>query len=763
VNKRVFLFLVAIAALGCVLFSRKQSPPSSSPTPRTPPDSSEITRQFLALEQAAHNQDQTTWAPELDALRHGKTIIDLWDALRSTTNTYSLFARAVFDELHLPTAPSEAPLENGITEIRFDAPLRVLRPNDWLPFLDQFRTQGYALEQSDWRHIAFFPATNSPARSTFAVDLHLNRKPDNTRLQVSFHLEVAWRAATNDLPSMPSLLAIKSVRILKQSGPPQFTHLFSMELPLVPGLETLDPYLAIYDLDRDHIPEIVLAAQNLVLRRTQAGTYSPSPLLPNSQKQTVHAALFGEFNGDGAVDLICADRAGLRLYPGTKAGEFPNSWPTWRAPEPLHNPFLLNSGDIDADGDLDLYFSQYKLPYIAGQMPHPFYNANDGFPAYLLLNDGAGNFSDATASSGLAKKRFRRTYSASFVDLDEDTDLDLIVISDFSGLDFFLNDGTGHFAEITSQIPEPHAFGMAHSIGDFDGNATLDILMTGMNSDTAARLDALGLVRREFPEYAEYRKKLTVGNRLFQRIGGSFIQTTLGQSIAQAGWAWGVSAFDADHDHDVDLYIVNGHNSRQSAMDYESQFWRHDIYIANSEINPVTDLFFQSAASKLYGAGWSYGGYYKNKLFLNQNGTNFFEAAYLLGLSIEEDCRNLVSTDLDADGDLDVVFTTFEQWPQRRQGVHLFRNNLTNQNWTSLVLPERAQAPGTRAVLTLASGQKLVRTYVTGDSYRSQHPPTLHFGLRPGDQAKYCDIFQPGKKPFRLPQFPTNNFHYLVK
>ena len=51
-------------------------------------------------------------------------------------------------------------------------------------------------------------------------------------------------------------------------------------------------------------------------------------------------------------------------------------------------------------------------------MPVPFYDANDGFPAYLLLNDGQGNFSDVTDLAGLTKHRFRRTFSSTFTDLD---------------------------------------------------------------------------------------------------------------------------------------------------------------------------------------------------------------------------------------------------------------------------------------------------------------------------------------------------------
>jgi hypothetical protein len=48
-----------------------------------------------------------------------------------------------------------------------------------------------------------------------------------------------------------------------------------------------------------------------------------------------------------------------------------------------------------------------------------------------LLNDGHGNFTDATDAAGLGKKRWRRTYSASLADLDGDGHLDLLVVSDF--------------------------------------------------------------------------------------------------------------------------------------------------------------------------------------------------------------------------------------------------------------------------------------------------------------------------------------------
>jgi FG-GAP repeat. len=62
-------------------------------------------------------------------------------------------------------------------------------------------------------------------------------------------------------------------------------------------------------------------------------------------------------------------------------------------------------------------------------------------------------------------------------------DLDLVVVSDFAGVDVYSNDGKGKFTEVTATwVPDSHAFGMAHTLADFNRDGRLDLLMIGMTS-----------------------------------------------------------------------------------------------------------------------------------------------------------------------------------------------------------------------------------------------------------------------------------------
>ncbi len=64
------------------------------------------------------------------------------------------------------------------------------------------------------------------------------------------------------------------------------------------------------------------------------------------------------------------------------------------------------------------------------------------------------------------------------MDLDEDEDLDLLVVSDFAGIDLYHNDGSGRFDDANDSIrSDRHLFGMSASFADYDLDGRLDFFV----------------------------------------------------------------------------------------------------------------------------------------------------------------------------------------------------------------------------------------------------------------------------------------------
>ncbi|HEV8541525.1 MAG TPA: VCBS repeat-containing protein [Verrucomicrobiae bacterium] len=728
--RRGLVLLLVIVAIGAAWFHLRRKN-SERPLPRA----EVLTNALQTLTDFEARAVQEYWQPELIAEQYGHLIEKFWDQLNSSSNKLEIASTFPAKDFLFGGYSTPRKLPHGIEVFDPSGVGETLSSNAWREFVQRKASDGWELTQCEFRHNAFHPGRSSPSSSAFYFSAHLVNRMLDTRAILEGDLSVIWEGSP-DQPAV-SRIAAKNLQIRTRRGPAPFKEILSEAIKPPDGSYLIDP-LIVWDLDHDGTPEIILAAKNLVYRRQRDATWLGSPLC-GVDPGIIFTGILGDFNGDGATDFLIANFEGLFLYEGTPDGKFPAPpRQVWAAQPHLKYAQTLAVGDVDADGDLDIFLGQYKVPYFNGQLPFPYFDANDANPSFLFLNDGHGNFTDATSQAGLGAKRGRRVYSAALVDLDSDGDLDLVLVSDFAGLDAYANDGHGHFSDITEQqFGDTHGFGMGLSFADFNHDGSLDILMIGMNSPTADRLASLRLNRPYDLPDDDMRRRVTYGNRLFFGTSdGRFRQKSLSHVVARTGWSWGSAAADLDNDGFPDLYIVNGHESRRSVTDYEPEFWLHDIYIGKSRENSLAQMYFQKKFQALRGGqGQSYGGYEKNRLFLNLEGTNFVEVAHLFGLALEDDCRNVIADDLNGDGKLDLILTTFSVYPNVQQSLRIFENQLPDAG-SSIDLELRDDKAVGRAFL-ITNSTPQATAIISGDAYRSQSRNRVHIGLGPHKQVAY--------------------------
>lgn len=200
-------------------------------------------------------------------------------------------------------------------------------------------------------------------------------------------------------------------------------------------------------------------------------------------------ALFFDANGDSYPDLVVASAGGEvegevpqlvdRLYINDGSGNFQRSV---GLPPMFTNSSVISAGDFDGDGDEDLFIGGASVPYLYGEAPRSF----------LLQNDGKGKFTDVTETISPQLQHVGMVSDASWSDLDEDDDLDLVIVGEWMPITVFKNNMNSPsaegsvFEEVTSAIGFAQTNGWWNTleITDLNGDGLPDILAgnLGMNS-----------------------------------------------------------------------------------------------------------------------------------------------------------------------------------------------------------------------------------------------------------------------------------------
>ena len=461
--------------------------------------------------------------------------------------------------------------------------------------------------------------------------------------------------------------------------------------------------VAVADYDNDGWPDLYfanLAGSALLDRAELEATRPPGRLFRNRGDGTFedttessglrhvgwdNAAVWADFNGDGWLDLVITGIDEIALYQnrGDRTFGLVSETVGLGVVDCIASGPAV--GDIDRDGDLDLYVPCYvDFPWdrvpdreIVGGRPATMTTpaSYPPQPDLFYLNDGRGHFQESSAQLGTVDES-GRGLQASLVDLDNDGWLDLYVANDQSFDRLYQNLGDGKFADVTltAGTYDPRA-AMGLTFADYDSDGRLDLFITHWVGE----------------ENALYQNLSASGEMLFE-------DRTRAEGLAPGDPAsvdWGTGLYDFDLDGDLDILVSSG-----STVEDE---WTLEV-LSDPKMIPQTPRVYERTEE-----GW--------RDVSDTAGPLFSKPVVGRGASF---------ADFDRDGLSDAVFSVHGGAP-----ILLHNESSRRGHWLGLDLVGTSAnrwAVGARVEVT-AEGRSWTRAVVIGDGYCGSSSPRLAFGL----------------------------------
>ncbi len=393
----------------------------------------------------------------------------------------------------------------------------------------------------------------------------------------------------------------------------------------------------------------------------------------------------GDIDNDGDVDVYVSNYGADALYRNNGDGTFTDisklagiSNPDWGC--------SVIFFDYNLDDFLDLYVTNYVAYNTAthcmdkaGRRDYCGPAGFSGVSDVLYHNNGDGTFTDVSIQSGIADGQSKGLGVVS-TDFNGDNYPDLYVANDGVPNHLWINQHDGTFRDNALQMGaalNEHGraeASMGIALGDIDNDEDLDLFIGHLASES---------------------------NTLYQNTGQSGFQDysalsgLAGRSIPYT--SFGNGFFDFDHDGDLDLAIVNGRIKRGRLL---------------TNNNP---------------SHWDY--YAEpNFLFENDGLGNFREVsdnAPSFCNSIKNS-RGLAFGDVDNDGDIDLLVMN------EGGNVQLFLNEVNGrEHWLIIraINPKLNRDAIGATITVLADGKRISRLIAPGYSFLSSNDPRVHFGL----------------------------------
>jgi len=417
----------------------------------------------------------------------------------------------------------------------------------------------------------------------------------------------------------------------------------------------------------------------------------------------------GDYDNDGWPDIYVANYGKNRLchnnHDGTfsdvaeKAGVALGGWsagPSW--------------GDYDHDGRLDLFVPGYAKFDPDHAQSCDFMGTKlscgplgmQGETDHLFHNNGDGTLTDVSTAAGVSDPKGYYGFASTFVDVDDDGWVDLLVANDSRPNYLYRNRHNGTFEEVgylsgfaLTEDGRPMA-SMGIAVGDYNRDGRVDFYVSNFSDDYSV---------------------------LFKNEGGGILSDV----TYQAGLVeptipflkWGTGFLDFDNDGLLDIFVANGH------------------------VFPIID-------KQNWGTTWAQ----RPQLFRNLDGTKFQEVPPAAGSGLADviPARGAAFGDLFNDGHIDVVINNLDSTPT------LLRNVVKNGNhWVGFRLIGGPKSPrdaiGAKVFVT-AGGVRQRADVFSGGSYGSNSDPRLHFGLGTASKVDKVEIQWPSgtKQEISLPR-----------
>ncbi|MGK0376857.1 MAG: hypothetical protein ACJA1Z_000663 [Patiriisocius sp.] len=326
-----------------------------------------------------------------------------------------------------------------------------------------------------------------------------------------------------------------------------FKHQYNGEisLPIAPS--------ALIDINNDNIDEVFFGGGMnqedaiFAYRNNKFVDISSEVNLPKKGNTvTTVGVVSADFDNNGFTDIILGREDGLTIYYNTD-GKFTAK--TIDTPiNEKSTPAGLTVGDIDKDGDLDIFMATYlKKELMEGQTIFEDYTY--GSTSELLLNTGNENYISITKQSGL--DYVHNTFQGVLVDIDNDSWLDLVVVHDTGEARTYKNNGDLTYTMKPNPLTKKFAYPMGLAVGDYNNDGLVDFMFSNTGS-TLPRVLAKGDIK----DASLFNENWV----LFRNDGDfKFTDTAEETKIADYEFSWGCTFADMNNDGLQDLMVAENY------------------------------------------------------------------------------------------------------------------------------------------------------------------------------------------------------------